>query len=136
MTREPNEQETVGTTRDDRSIAAQRPSAPQPDRAMEQQTLLVHSGPLPAPWVLEGYEGVQDSTVRRRGQFFAFVVVLVGLAGGIYLLDNDKSLWAGAVAISPLALRFALLVAGSAQSRAKAAARGRISFQESLIDRR
>lgn len=84
------------------------------------ETTLSHSGPIPSPEVIGGYEKVlagsadriikmaekeQDhrhrfqfrnqthqATLTFMGQVFAFLMGISGIGGGIYLVKNDKSI--------------------------------------------
>jgi uncharacterized membrane protein len=79
-----------------------------------------HAGPIPPPEVIEGYEKVlagsanriikmaeNEQTHRQKlerrnqlfqtglisiGQLFAFLMGMSGIAGGVYLVKNDKSI--------------------------------------------
>jgi uncharacterized membrane protein len=134
---------------------------------VKQETLLVqeHSGPLPAPWTLAGYEEVTSGAAERiivmaekqqehghtmqkaahayevsmgrRGQIFAFVVALAGLGLGGYLLANDKSLWGAAAAFGPFVGLVGLFIWGQwSEQRRKGTGGGRPSAPPQVRDHR
>jgi uncharacterized membrane protein len=85
-----------------------------------ETTLSQHSGPIPSPEIIGGYEKVlagsadriikmaekeqehrhkvqlrgqtQIATITFIGQMFAFLMGICGIGGGIYLVNNDKSI--------------------------------------------
>ena len=95
------------------------------------ETMHSHSGPIPSPEVIEGYEKVlvgsadriikmaekeQDhrhqfqirnqthqATLTFMGQVFAFSMGISGVGGGIYLVKNDKSIAGFSVFFTSLA---------------------------------
>lgn len=95
------------------------------------ETVTTHQGPIPAPEIIAGYEkvlaGSADRIIRMAekeqdhrhklqiqnqtqlgwltfiGQLFAFVIGVSGVAGGIYLVKNDKSVTGFSVFFTSLA---------------------------------
>ena len=95
------------------------------------ETVTTHQGPIPAPEIIAGYEkvlaGSADRIIKMAekeqdhrhklqiqnqiqlgwltfiGQLFAFVIGVSGVAGGIYLVKNDKSVTGFSVFFTSLA---------------------------------
>jgi len=96
------------------------------------ETMTSHSGPIPAPEIIAGYEkvlaGSADRIIKMAekeqdhrhqiqlrgqshqakltfiGQLFAFIIGFSGIAGGIYLVKNDKSIAGFSVFFTSLAV--------------------------------
>jgi uncharacterized membrane protein len=98
---------------------------------MVEQTVTAHSGPLPAPEIIAGYEKVLPGTADRivkmaekeqdhrhkvinrtqthvailtfLGQLFAFTIGVIGILAGVYLVQKDKSIAGFSVFFTSLA---------------------------------
>jgi uncharacterized membrane protein len=96
-----------------------------------EKTVTTHQGPIPSPEVIAGYEkvlaGSADRIIKMAekeqehrhklqlknqtqvgwltfiGQLFAFVIGVSGVAGGIFLVKNDKSVTGFSVFFTSLA---------------------------------
>lgn len=136
-----------GTRRSTEVAPSGATGSPEPDRSEETYVFQAHSGPIPAPWILSGYDEVEsglasqvvgmakeqqahdhrlestaqahDHGIESRGQIFAFVLALAGLGVAGYLLAHDKSLWGAATVLAPFVGLVGLFAWGPWRERAK-----------------
>lgn len=113
----------------------------QPQSLMAVETVTTHQGPIPSPEIIAGYEkvlaGSADRIIKMAekeqahrhavqlkrqtqlgsltlvGQIFAFLIGIVGVSGGVYLVKNDKSLVGFGVFFSSLATLAGIFFFGS-----------------------
>lgn len=119
---------------------------PQEQRQVVLQKLEIYQGDLPHPDILKGYQdldsdaakkiidnGIAESQHRREmedkylsgniashklGQLFGFIIALVVIIGGIYLIATDKQI-AGSILIGTTALGLIGLFTGNSQNKNK-----------------
>ena len=119
---------------------------PQEQRQVVLQKLEIYQGDLPHPDILKGYQdldsdaakkiidnGIAESQHRREmedkyvsgniashklGQLFGFIIALVVIIGGIYLIATDKQI-AGSILTGTTALGLIGLFTGNSQNKNK-----------------
>ena len=119
---------------------------PQEQRQVVLQKLEFYQGDLPHPDILKGYQdldsdaakkiidnGIAESQHRREmedkylsgniashklGQLFGFIIALVVIIGGIYLIATDKQI-AGSILTGTTALGLIGLFTGNSQNKNK-----------------
>ena len=119
---------------------------PQEQRQVVLQKLEIYQGALPHPDILKGYQdldsdaakkiidnGIAESQHRREmedkylsgniashklGQLFGFIIALVVIIGGIYLIATDKQI-AGSILTGTTALGLIGLFTGNSQNKNK-----------------
>ena len=119
---------------------------PQEQRQVVLQKLEIYQGDLPHPDILKGYQdldsdaakkiidnGIAESQHRREmedkylsgniashklGQLFGFIIALVVIIGGIYLIATDKQI-AGSILTGATALGLIGLFTGNSQNKNK-----------------
>ena len=119
---------------------------PQEQRQVVLQKLEIYQGDLPHPDILKGYQdldsdaakkiidnGIAESQHRREmedkylsgniashklGQLFGFIIALVVIIGGIYLIATDKQI-AGSILTGTNALGLIGLFTGNSQNKNK-----------------
>ena len=119
---------------------------PQEQRQVVLQKLEIYQGDLPHPDILKGYQdldsdaakkiidnGIAESQHRREmedkylsgniashklGQLFGFIIALVVIIGGIYLIATDKQI-AGSILTGTTALGVIGLFTGNSQNKNK-----------------
>lgn len=119
---------------------------PQEQRQVVLQKLEIYQGDLPHPDILKGYQdldsdaakkiidnGIAESQHRREmedkylsgniashklGQLFGFIIALVVIIGGIYLIATDKQI-AGSILTGTTALGLIGLFTGNSRNKNK-----------------